>query len=68
MAEDLAELGMEAVGPITDHHDKVDESLLASPSTLCPLTRQSSGLAKGKEHGQEWLQRSFTPGSSSVQR
>lgn len=55
MAEDLVELGMEAVAPITDHHEKVDEPLLIPSNRLCLLTPKFPGLAESQEHGQGWL-------------
>jgi hypothetical protein len=65
MAEDLAELGLEAVEPITNH-DKVDHSIPFH--VVFPLTHQFSGLAKGQEQGQEWLQQPPNSRGSSVQR
>ena len=52
MAEDIVELGLEAIGPIVKHHDTVDDPVPFN--TLHPLTRKLPGLANSQEQGQRW--------------
>lgn len=52
MAEDMAELALEAVDPMLNRRE-VDNSLITLVISL-PFTQQYSGVAKSKEQGQVW--------------